>query len=136
VTPWPALTKCAVLKSFTHRGRQLLARDLFKYIDADVIEVEAGEARQLQAQGLLSASPAADRFKIGQYVGWKPWAPIKGTDCVNPAQGDPSIFDECWVRVQVNGGSMVVCPGLIMSSADGSGEMSRIISITSRLHPS
>lgn len=120
MTPWPALTKCVVLKPFVYRGRQLLARDQFKHIDADVIELQAGEAKELQSKGLIAAHPAADRFKIGQCVGWKLWVPIKGTDCVNPAQGDPSIFDECWVRVAINGGAMVVCPGLIMSSADGS----------------
>jgi hypothetical protein len=39
---------------------------------------------------------------------------------MEPTKGNPAIFDECWVRVQVNGGSMIVCPGLVMGWADGS----------------
>jgi hypothetical protein len=118
-TPWPDIKRCQILKDFTHRGRELFAFDRYKGIAGDVIELEAAEAKQLQAQGFVSAHPAADRFKIGQYPAWKPWAPIRLIDC-DPRVGDPTIYDECWVRVQVNGGPMAVCAGLVMRWTDGS----------------
>jgi hypothetical protein len=76
VIPWPSLTKCVVLKPFVYRGQGLLARDQFKHIDADVIEVKAAEAKELQSKGLVAAYPRADRLKCGPegVTGWRPWS--------------------------------------------------------------
>jgi hypothetical protein len=70
---WPDVKACQVLKNFTYHGQQLYAFDRFKGLRGDSIEVEAAQAKELQRRGLVAAHPAADRFKIGQYVAWKPW---------------------------------------------------------------
>jgi hypothetical protein len=75
MAPWPDLKQCQVFKNFVHRGRKLFAFDRYKGIVGDCIELEAAEAKELQSQGLVSAVPAADRFKCGPegIRGWRPW---------------------------------------------------------------
>src|SRR5258708_21966205 len=117
VVPWPDVKKCVVLKSFVHRGRQLVARDQFKHVDADVIEVESAEAKELQAKGLVAAYPAADRFRCGQdeITGWRPWnkswnAPTHDWE----GRGGLDAYDDCMVRISCIG-STQLCPGVILS---------------------
>jgi hypothetical protein len=122
IEPWPDLKKCVVLKPFTHRGQKLHPRDAFKHVDADVIELEAGEARELQAKGLISVFPPADRLRCGpqRIIGWRPWnrswnAPSHDWH----GRGDLDQFDGCLVRIAFVGfGSVQLCPGLSLSATD------------------
>jgi len=103
-----------------------------QYIEADLLMKDKALRRlqppkekhaRLTGHSSYFSSPirrlAADWFKIGQYPAWKPWAPIRLIDC-EPRIGDASIYDECWVRVQVNGGPMQVCARLVMGWIEGS----------------
>jgi hypothetical protein len=86
------------------------------------IELEAAEAKELQTQSLVSASPAADRFKCGpdEITGWRPWfknyaAPTH--DWVG--RGGLDVFDDCMVRIsRIGFGATQLCPGLILSVGD------------------
>jgi hypothetical protein len=123
VIPWPALTKCIVLKPFTHRGQGLLARDQFKHVDADVIELEAAEAKELQSKGLAAAARPADRFKCGSdgITGWRPWAKNYAAPTHDwEGRGGLDAFDDCMVRVSYIGpiSAIQLCPGLSLSAAD------------------
>jgi hypothetical protein len=120
--PWPAPVRCVVLKPFSYHGQQLLARDLFKHIDADVIELEAAEAIELQTKGLVAAYPRADRFKCGPQgvTGWRPWS----KDYAAPThdwegRGGLDVFDDCFIRIAYIGsiGATQLCPGLTLSAA-------------------
>jgi hypothetical protein len=123
VVPWPDVKQCQVLKNFIHRGRELFAFDSFKHIDADVIELEAAEARQLQSQALVSAVPAADRFKCGPegIAGWRPWFKNYGAPTHDwEGRGGLDVFDDCFIRIAYIGsiGATQLCPGLLLSAAD------------------
>jgi hypothetical protein len=121
--PWPDVKKCVVLKPFIHRGRDLFAFDRFKHIDADVIEVEAAEAKELYSKGLVDALPAAGRFKCGPkgIVGWRPWAKnyLAPTHDWEGRRG-LDVFDDCLVRISCIGsiGGTQLCPGVILAAGD------------------
>jgi hypothetical protein len=122
--PWPDRKQCLVLREFNFHGRSLHPAYPFydkRHAPADGIEIEAGaELEQLVKGRFVDARPAATRYRIGEYAGWKPWAPIPGKDCAwEPGRGDPTFFDEAWVRVQ-SMSQMQVCAGLVMGPADGS----------------
>jgi len=98
--PWPTVYRCVVVKSFVYRGQQLVARDQFKHIEADVIELEAAEARELQTKGLVAAYPAADRLRCGPDVtGWRPWRKEYAAP-KHDWNGNPlDSFDDCLLRI-------------------------------------
>jgi hypothetical protein len=117
--------KCKVLKDFSYRGQQLLAYDQYKCISGDVIELEPSEAKELQSKGLVSAYPAADRFKCGPegITGWRPWNNNYGAaTCDWNGRAGLDLFDDCLIRIAYLGsiGGVQLCPGLDLSAADGS----------------
>jgi hypothetical protein len=120
IQPWPDSKKCVVLKPFLHRGQQLRSRDFFKRIDADVIELEAAEAKDLQGRGLIAAHPAADRLRCGpeQITGWRPWAKSYSAASTDWQGRDLTGFDDCLVRISCIAGATQLCSGLTLSAGE------------------
>jgi hypothetical protein len=125
-TPWSDRKICLAVKAFTHEGRELLPADHFHARNADSLELEAAEARELQQKGLVVAQPAADRYKISYrgapadkfWTGYRPW---------NQQWNAPSVdwhgrtgldeFDNCLVRITFLGtvGAVQLLTGLTLS---------------------
>jgi len=125
IESWPAVCQCIVLKRFTHNGKTFQPADRLKAVPPDVLELPASEARTLQAQGLISPHPAADRFKCtyrgaGEtWVGWRPWKEwnVAITDWENRNLGE---FDDCLIRISSIApvGGTLICPGVSISAID------------------
>jgi hypothetical protein len=122
---WPDRKTCIAIKPFVHRGQQSQPADRLHARNADSLELDVTEARELQQKGLITAIPAVDRYKItfagsGDrfWAGYRPW---------NMKWSSPSVdwhgrtgldeFDNCLVRITFLGtvGAVQLLPGLTLS---------------------